>query len=264
MDKIQNFFNNLELDITAIVQIGAPILLGILVLALCGRFIFGKKSGLNNTLSSVMGILFLYILTIVLECTGSQLSTYTAPLPFISIADNQLILFSFTGAGISAICKEALGLIILSFLVNIADRWLPKGKRLLSWIFFRFLTVVIALALHWMVMMLLPEEVMLYAAPILVGLLLLLLLLGALKLVISVILAIANPLISALYTFFFSNMIGKQITKAMVTAAVFAGLIFLLQTLGFGVLSLAQAALIGYLPYLGLLILLWFVVSRLL
>ena len=69
----------------------------------------------------------------------------------MNISGDQMELFQFAGAHYTAICTEVLSMIILSFLVNLADGWLPKGKNILSWIFFRCLTVVIAYLLHLIV-----------------------------------------------------------------------------------------------------------------
>ena len=268
MDSIIEYISNLDLDMPTLLKTGGLILLGTLLLSLFGRFIFGKKSALNNAISSAIGILFLYALTVILKSAGAEFSIYTAPLPFVTISGSELVLFSFAGADYTLICAEILSMIILSFLVNIVDGWLPKGKHIISWIFFRCLTVLVALILHLVVTGLLtaylPQGIVTYAPPILVGILVLLLLTGALKVIVGAILTTVNPLIAALYTFFFANMVGKQITKAVLTTAILGGLVFLLQSMGITALSIASAALMAYLPFLALLVVLWFVVGRLL
>ena len=157
-------------------------------------------------------------------------------------------------------------MVVLSFLVNLADGWLPKGKKLFSWLFFRCLTVVIGYALHllviWLFTSYLPDGIVIYAPTILLALLVLMLLTGALKLLVGAALTTINPLIAAFYTFFFANIVGKQITRAILTTALLAGLVMLLNYLGCGVISIATAALVAYIPFAILLILLWFIVTR--
>ena len=114
----------------------------------------------------ILSGLFIYAVTVVLKSSGAQFQQLIAPLPFVTISDSMLYLFNFTGAHYTTVCSELLSMIILSFLVNLADGWLPKGKNIISWLFFRCLTVVIAFLLHLIVVGLfatyLPEGLVTY------------------------------------------------------------------------------------------------------
>ena len=235
-------------------------------MSIFGRFVFGKRSTLNNAVSSAFGILFIYAVTVVLRSAGAQFSAFITPLPFVSISGDTMTLFNFIGAHYTVICSEVLSMIILSFLVNLADGWLPKGKHILTWIFFRCLTVVIGYLLHYIVFGLLatylPEGILTYAPVILVGLLLILLLTGALKILVGAALTTVNPIIGALYTFFFANVIGKQVTKAVLTTAILSALVIGLHYIGVTVISITSAALLAYIPIALILILLWFIVYK--
>ena len=175
-----------------------------------------------------------------------------------------MILFTFENAHYTTICAEVLSMVILAFLVNLADGWLPKGKNIFSWVFFRTLTVVIGYLLHLVVVGLfakyLPEGIVTYAPVILLALLILMLLTGALKIVVGAVLTTVNPIIGGLYTFFFATVIGKQITKAVLTTALLTALVFGLQYIGMGVISIASAALTAYIPVMILLVVLWYIV----
>lgn len=262
MDYIVDFFAGIGIDFDIFWKAALALLIGTLVLSLFGRFVFGKRSVLNCAVSSVFGILFIYAVSVVLRSAGAQFSGLIAPLPFVSISGNQMSLFSFEGAHYTRICSEVLSMIILAFLVNLADGWLPRGKNIFSWIFFRCLTVVIAYILHLIVVGLfaayLPEGIITYAPVILLVLLILMLLTGALKLLVGALLTTVNPIIGGLYTFFFATVIGKQITKAVLTTAILAGLIVALQYIGVGVISIAGAALSAYIPIMILLVVLWY------
>ena len=268
MDSIINYFSSMGLDFWYLLKIGVILLLGTFLISIFGRFIFGKRSALNNAVSSAIGILFIYAVTVVVKSFGVQFQSLLAPLPYVSIDNDQLILFSFAGADYTVICAEVLSMIILAFLMNIVDGWLPSGKSIFTWIFFRCLSIVIALVLHIVVTGLftayLPEGIVTYAPTILLALLILMLLTGALKILVGLVLSTVNPLIAALYTFFFANAVGKQITKAVLTTALLTGLVLLLHYVGVSVISIASAALIAYIPFILILVVLWFVVCRIL
>lgn len=267
MEAILDYIYSINLDLTAL-KGGGLLLLGILLIGLIFRFIFGKKSVLNCAVSAAIGILFIYMLSILLVSFGSAYAEWIPPLPFVSFSGEQLVLFSFAGADYTVICSQLLSMILLSFLVNLVDGWLPKGKGIIGWIFFRVLTVLLASVLHLATTGLLnaylPEGIVTYAPPILLGLLILMLLTGALKILVGALIATVNPLIAAFYTFFFANFVGKQVTKAVLTTATLSGLLIFLHKIGLNVVSIAPAALGAYLPFVVLLIALWFIVGRLL
>lgn len=266
MDAIVNFFQTIDLDFLNLLKIGLVLLLGTFLISAVGRFAFGKRSVLNNAVSSAIGILFIYGVTVVLKSFGAQFEALIAPLPFVSISADTLILFSFKNVHYTVLCSEILNMIILAFLVNLADGWLPKGKSILGWVFFRCMTVVLAFFLHLIVIGLfrtyLPEGIVIYAPTVLLALLVILLLTGALKIVVGALLTTVNPLIGGLYTFFFATVIGKQITKAVLTTLILAGIVYLLNYLGCTVISIASAALMAYVPFVIILVVLWYIVYR--
>ncbi len=267
MESIVNYFSSMNLDIGQFLKAVGVLIAALVVLALVGRFIFGKRSALILAVSSAIGILFIYAITILLGGAGETLQKFIAPLPFVTIENDTMVLFNFQ-ADYTVVCTQILSMIILAFLMNLADGWLPIGKNVFSWVFFRCLGVVIALVLHLVVTGLLtsylPEGLVTYAPVILLGVLGLMLLTGALKFLVGLVLTSVNPLIAALYTFFFANVVGKQVTKAILTTAILAGLVFALQKLGIVAISIASAALAAYIPLILLLIVLWYIVGKLL
>ncbi len=239
----------------------------LLVFALIGRFVFGKRSTLSMAVSSAIGILFIYAVTIVLCGAGEEFQKFIAPLPFVSIENDTMTLFSFQ-ADYTVVTTEILSMIILAFLMNLVDTWLPTGKNAFVWILLRCAAVAIGLVLHLVVTGLLtaylPEGLVTYAPVILLAVLTLMLFTGALKFLVGLAISTVNPLIAALYTFFFANMVGKQITKAVITTGILAGLVLILQKMGVVAISVAAAALAAYIPLIVLLVLLWYVVGKLL
>ena len=239
------------------------LLLGSLLMSILSRFIFGKKSNVSSAISSAIGILFIYAVTIVLRSTDIVDSRYIAPLPFIDIQGDVLTLFRFSGADYTLICSNLLSAVILAFTVNLADSWLPKGKKIISWFFFRVLTVAIGYALHLVVVGLftkyLPEGLVIYAPTVLLALLVIMLLTGALKILVGAVLVTVNPIIGGLYTFFFATVIGKMVSKAMLTAALLSLLVLALNYLGITSILVATSALVAYIPLVIALAVLWYI-----
>lgn len=266
MENIVHLFNTMGIDFGTFWKAALILLAGTFLLSIFGRFIFGKRSALNNAVSSAFGILFIYAVSVVLRSAGARFSALIAPLPFVTITGDEMVLFSFAGAHYTTVCTEVLSMIILSFLVNLADGWLPRGKNIFSWVFFRCLTVVIAYLLHLIVVGLfatyLPEGIVTYAPVILLGLLVILLLTGALKILVGALLTTINPIIGGLYTFFFATIIGKQVTKAVLTTAILSAVVIGLHYVGVGVISIAAAALAAYIPLMIILIVLWYIVCK--
>lgn len=243
--------------------------LGSLVLGIIGRVFFGKRSGLNHSVSSAVGILFVYAVTIVIYTFDPvNLSRFLSPLPFVTFSGDSLYLFSFTGAEYSEICTQVLNMVILAFLVNVLDSFIPKGKNIFTWYLLRFITVVLAMAAQLLVTGLLaaflPGVLVTYAPIILVGILLLLLLLSVLKVILGLVLTVANPILGAIYGFFFSSMIGKMLGKAVLTTLLLSALVYVLEKLGYTVICIAAAALSAYIPLVIVLLVLWYVLGHLL
>ena len=180
-----------------------------LLLTVLGRIILGKQSSLNHTVSSAMGILFLYAASMILYTfqPWSVLETLS-PLPFMVFAGDHMMLISFQNGVFSVICHELLSLIILAFLFNLLDTVMPKGKSIVSWYFFRFMNISLAMVLHiaadWAFDTYLPEVLVRYAPVILLGILFSLMLRGVLNFLLGLLLAVFDPILGGIYTFFFS------------------------------------------------------------
>ncbi len=240
-----------------------------LLLGLVGRAALGKRSDLNHALSSVMGILLVYVLTIVIYTFRPwELDKLLSPLPFVVFAGEYMSLFSFQTASIGIICYEILAMLILSFLVNLFDTFIPQGETAVSWYLLRFLTVILAMGAHllarWALTTYLPDVLVTYAPMILLGILAVLLLLGVLKMILGLVLTAVNPILGAIYAFFFSNIIGKQLTKAVLSTAILCALVYLLEYVGIFLVSITQEALLAYIPALVILLVLWYLIGHIL
>ncbi len=266
METMINIFNSMGIDFDTFWKAAAILLLGTFLFSVFGRFVFGKRSSLNIAVSSAFAILFIYAGMVIVSTFGGEIAKFITPLPFVDISGDKLFLFSFVGTQFTAICSEVLDMLILAFLVNLADRWIPRGKNVFLWLLLRVTTVILAYIAYYLVVGILaqyvPEGIATYAPVVLVAVVVLLLLTGALKIVVGAALTTVNPIIGALYTFFFANVIGKMITRAVLTTAILGGLIYALGAIGVTGISIAAATLPVYIPILIIVLVLWFVVGR--
>lgn len=240
-----------------------------LILGVLGRIVLGKRSSLNHSLSSVMGILFIYAATIVIYTFKPwNLEVLLSPLPFVTFAGDYLIVLPMTDAQFPALCSEILSLIILAFLINLLDSFMPKGEHIVSWLLLRLMAVAICMLLHlvvcWAFETYLPEILVQYAPTVLLFLLVFMLLSGVLNLILGLVIAVTNPFLGAMYTFFFSNVIGKQMSKAFFTTAALCTVVYLLDFFGYTVICITAASLFTYIPLALILILLWYLIGQVL
>lgn len=258
-----------DLDFVSAIKFIGIFAFAVLFVGLLARVVIGKRSSLNHSVSAAMGILCIYAVTIVVYTFNPyDLTKYLSPLPFVTFQGETLRIFSFQSAEIPQICSQVLSMIILAFLVNLLDTFIPKGKKVIGWYCFRFVTVVLAMGAHYLVTWAfntyLPGTLAAYAPTILLGILAAMLLIGVLNVVLSVVLTVVNPIIGAIYAFFFSNIIGKQISKAVVTTAILCAVVYALNYFGYALISISAAAFSAYIPLIAVLLVLWYVVGHLL
>lgn len=268
MSQIKAILDSIDFDSATFLKAALILAVSTILLGVIGRFVFGKRSALNHSVSSAICILFVYAATVVLYSLGARYQKFIAPLPFVSFSGTRMTLFSFSGSDYTLICAQVLSMVILAFLANIFEGILPKGKHFIGWLFFRCLGIVLAMAAHlvvtWLFNAYLPQGLVTYAPTILLALLVLLLLVGALKIVVGAVLATVHPLIGAFYTFFFATVVGKALSKAVLTTAILSGIIVAMNYIGVHAVSIAGEALIAYVPFLIVLVVIWYVVSRVL
>lgn len=241
---------------------------GMLLLSSLFHFVFGKKAQLNHAISAAVEILCLYVINIVIYSLGLHWELFLAPLPFISIEGDYMYVMPILSTDFHLVCEQVLKIVMIAFLVNLLESIMPKGKKLLTWYFFRLLTVVLAVGANYLLELLitafLPETVFAMAETVLLLLLVALILLGSLKLLVGATLAFLDPIISALYTFFFSSIIGRQLAKALVTTTLLTALVALLDTLELTTIFIAASGLTAYIPLLVVLLVLWYVIGHVL
>lgn len=268
MEKILSTLKSVDFDWSVFGQTSLFLVACAVVLGLLAKFLFGAQSNLTHSISSSIEILFVYAATVVFYAAGGKFEAFIAPLPFITIEGETLTLFSFAQSEFPAICSQVLSMVILAFLANLVDRWTPTGQNLFTWVFFRCVTIALAIALHlgatWIFANYMPDVIVTYAPTILLVLLVTMLLVGALKLLVGLVLATVHPLIGAFYTFFFASFVGKALSRAMLTTLILSLTVIGLNHIGVTAISIVSAALVAYVPLLILLLIAWYIFTRLL
>ena len=258
-----------ELSFIAVAQFLLYFAAASLILGVMGRVFLGKRSSLNHSLSSVMGILFVYVMTITLYTFKPwNLDLLLSPLPFTTFSDHYLIIHPITDLEFAALCEELLSLIILAFLINLVDTFVPRGENILSWLILRSITILACFALHllenWAFHTYLPGVLVDYAPMLLLILLGVLVLSGVVTLILGLVISITNPFLGAMYSFFFSNVIGKQLSKAIFTSGILCVILYIMDTFGLIVIIISPAALLTYIPLAIAMVVLWYLIGYLL
>ena len=240
-----------------------------LILGVLGRMVLDKRSSLNHSVSSAMAILLIYALTIVVYTLKPwNLEMFLSPLPFATFAGDYLIILPIHDTAFPALCTEILSMVILAFLINLVGTFMPKGETVISWYLYRFLAVIVCMGLHfgtcWAFETFLPEVLVTYAPSILLILLLLIVFSGIISLILGAILTLNSPFLGAMYTFFFSNVVGKQVSKALFTTLILCAVIYLVGFFGFTVITITAAALLTYIPLAFILLALWYLIGHVL
>ena len=237
-----------------------------LILGIMSRVVLGKRSSLSHSLSAVMGILFVYVVTITLYTFKPwNLDILLSPLPFATFSDHYLIIHPITDLQFSALCEQLLSLVILSFLINLIDSFMPQGENIISWLLLRIMTILFCFALHllvnWAFHTYLPGVLVDYAPMILLVLLAVMLLSGVATLILGLVISITNPFLGAMYSFFFSNVVGKQLSKAIFTTVILCVILYLMDTFGLVVIIISPAALLTYIPLAIAMVVLWYLIG---
>ena len=259
----------MDLDFAAVAKFLLFYVAGSLILSCLGRVILGKHSSLNHSLSSAMAILFIYAVTIVVyTCKPWNLESLLSPLPFVTFFNEYMVVMPVVGIRPTVLSRELLSLILLAFLVNLTDISLPRGKSILGWFVWRAISVILSMGLHllmhWAFNTFLPNVLVTYAPIILLLLLVFMMFLGFLNAILGLVLTITNPLIGAAYTFFFSNIVGKQLTKAFFTAGVLSSIVYLIGAFDYNFVNISLMSLTAYVPLAVVSLILWYLIGCLL
>lgn len=239
-------------DWTSVLQI---VLIGAVLIFAIGaifRGIFGKGSAINRAVSATLSILMVYLAMILLYLFVPDLRGTVNQLPFLTVTADQVQLWDISALSNEALYASLVKMGILAILVNLLESLLPHGKKFFSWYVWRCVTVLAGLFLYIVacgaINALVPQVFGQWAGYVLIGFWAMILLIGIVKVLLSVVLTVVNPVVGALYTFFFSNIVGKQFTKSILTTVLMALIVAGLNNAGLTQFSFSDFSLATYGP----------------
>lgn len=268
IETIQSFLDNANALVPANLE-NTILLFALVIVFFLGigfvlRLFFGQHCTVNRSISGFLELLFVYVATVtVYSLKPWNLNQYLAPLPF-ALFRNDILIISYSACStLSLLCSQLLSLIILCFLIHLMNFVIPTGCSFISWFLLRIVCIVAAVALdlaaNWALNAFLPAVVAESAPVALVSVLAVALLVSLFNPLLCILFTAANPVIGLLYTFFFSNTIGKNLTRAVLSAALCCALFYAMDYFGFSVISISPDALLKYSPFAAALLGVWFV-----
>lgn len=273
LKTIDSVFKNVDSKIPESITLSSSFILSVgiiaalLILGFLFRILFGKKCLFNQTISTSFGIFFVFIVSIVVYTFKPwNIDQYLSPLPFAFFHKDILLILPFADSGNSVICHEMLFMVILCFIVHLLFTILPKGKKLFTWFLSRFISVILAIFLNlcikWFCTSFFSAEIVEYAPTVILILLGASLLIGLFNPLLCVITTILNPVFGLFYTFFFSNIIGKQLMKAVVSCLFVCFIFYLMEYYGYSVIPITQEAVLSYIPFGIVSLIIWFLFDK--
>ena len=265
MNSFIQFITNPQLIsgvITALAICAGCFLIGCLL-----RLFFGKRATAVRSVTTALGILITYILSHLLIAGSSELAPHLAPLPFVQFDGSLIRVFTIADLTSPAMCYELVNLILLAFLFGLMDDLLPAGKNIFTWLLLRCVSILVSYVgfavLNMIFTRILPGFILQFAPIILVGLLALFLAVTIFKWLIGVILGISGgPILGAVYTFFISHVVGKQLTKSALTSGILYLLVYLANRFGYTAIAMGDSFNLTTALVLAMLAAVWYCVYK--
>ena len=257
-----------HLDAVDFIQVILPLGLGCFALGLVFRLLFGKRSNLNRAVIAAVAIIVSYVIALFARGYLPELGVVVNGLPLITLEGTVVSINGFAGLDIQQLCDVLFPVVVLSFVANVAETMIPKGKNVFLWATGRILVVLISIFGYLLVMHLIntlvPAQWFPWVPEALLAILVLSFVLGSIKLVLGLALAAINPIIAACYAFFFGNQVGKSMSRSLLTTLVLVGLVLLMRYLGYTSLDLATIDPEIFAPGGIIMLVVWYVICRIL
>lgn len=268
IDSIQSILETTNALIPATLEksiiLSALLIVFVLGLGLVFRLFFGRNCAVNRGISGFLEVLFIYAATVtVYTLKPWNLTQYLAPLPFAIFRGDILIVSYSACSTIPLLCSQLLSLIILCFIVHLLNFVLPRGRSFIPWLLMRAVCVVLAvgvdLAANWALNAFLPAVIAESAPVALITVLAVTLLVSLFNPLLCILFTAANPIVGLFYTFFFSNTIGKNLTRAVLSAGMVFALFYGMDYFECIVINITPGALLRDSPFALALLGVWYV-----
>ena len=226
----------------------------------CARF--GKKTLLNQGISSTLCIVTVYLSAMLLCLYIPSLRT-VIKLPFLTLtADTATLVDPFTIPA-TTVAPTLLRLMMLVFLINTADSFGAGGKSLPTWVLTEALAMVIALLVYWLLCIGLqavaPWLLDKYSIVPVVAIIAVALVIICAKFVFTKVITKENKYYSSMNKFFTTNRMGTLLTTSALSFLLCTLLALVLHVRGENVLTFASVNRIGLWLILGLVLLVQFI-----
>lgn len=188
------------------------------------RVIQGKDSAVTESFRTGLTLLLSYLLLILMYQFFPALRGQLPQLPFSRVDEHCFVLLPVCSFAEELLYSQLFRLGILTLIMNFCDALLPKEEDFSSWFLRCFLGVFAGFVLYGFFIRLIeatiPQLLGAWAKPLVLGFCGVLLLSWVLKLLLGVVLTVMNPIVGAVYGFFFSHALGKQFPKSILTTGI--------------------------------------------
>ena len=226
----------------------------------CARF--GKKTLLNQGISSTLCIVTVYLSAMLLCLYIPSLRT-VIKLPFLTMTAETATLADAFTIPVGDVAPTLLRLMMLVFLINTADSFGAGGKSLPTWVLTEALAMVIALLVSWLlgtgVQAVIPWLLGKYSIVPVVGIIAVALVIICAKFVFTKVITKENKYYSNMNKFFTTNRMGTLLTTSALSFLLCTLLAFVLHVRGQNALTFATVDRIGLWLILGLVLLVQFI-----
>ncbi len=226
----------------------------------CARF--GKKTLLNQGISSTLCIATVYLCAILMGVYVPSLRDDIS-LPFLSMTEQSAVLLDIFTMEAKSIASSLLRLMILVFLLNTADSFGSGGKSLLTWIATEALAMVLALLIYLLLITgmqaIIPWLLNRYAIVPVALIIAFALAMICTKFLFTKVITKENKTYSTMNKFFTDNRMGTLLTTSAMSF-LFCGLLSLvLHVRGQNEVTFAQVDRLGLWIILGMILLVQFI-----
>lgn len=203
-------------------------LIAVFILAGLARLALGEVSNVIPAAGSCVQLVLVGLIATALYAAFPSLGQMLSQMPFLNLFANGFRLISPAQLEYNALFPALMRLFLLAFVINFWEELLPKSKKFVSWLLMRLFSAVGSLCCYFLLCGALqryfPQIFNQWAMAIVLSILGCFCLLGICKGLLTLAAVVVHPLLGLLFSFFFSHVIGRALTRAVITCALFLGL----------------------------------------
>lgn len=206
----------------------------------CARF--GKKTLLNQGICTTLNLAVIYLGSMIGCLYWSPLRDLARSLPFLSVTDQGASLVNPLTLDLAGVSPVLLKLMILIFMVSMAESFCMGGKTVISWFLSECATIIVARVVYAVIIagisFIFPRLLPRYSIIPVVFFIAVGVLMICAKFIFTVVVTGGNPYFGTVYKFFTVNRGGSLLTVSALS--------FLLSMVLLGVLHMVDAVSLTY------------------